>query len=53
MVEAGVDCKLSKFIGMFHVFQMFGNLIPEAKEAWEEIYQFVRDRLQWVFVFNH
>lgn len=38
---AGVDVKLSIYEGMFHVFQMLGDFIPESKEAWEEVQIFI------------
>lgn len=39
--EAGVRYRLSVFEGMFHVFQMGMGLIPESREAWEEIGKFL------------
>jgi len=33
--------RLSIYEGMFHVFQMAGSLLPEAKEAWKEIVQYL------------
>lgn len=38
-----VDIKLSVYDGMFHVFQMCGDLIPESKAAWDEIQQFINE----------
>lgn len=38
---ANVDVTLTKFVGMFHVFQLAGNIIPESKYAWEEVKEFV------------
>ncbi len=37
----GVECTLSIYHGMFHVFQGSLNLIPESKEAWEEMAAFM------------
>ncbi|MGL5434017.1 MAG: alpha/beta hydrolase [Lachnospiraceae bacterium] len=33
--------RVSVYEGMFHVFQMAMNLIPESKEAWEEVAAFL------------
>lgn len=33
--------RVSVYDGMFHVFQMAMNLIPESKEAWEEVSTFL------------
>lgn len=38
--RAGGKVKLSIYEGMFHVFQMSGDIIPESREAWEEIGRF-------------
>ncbi len=38
---AGVDVKLTKYEGMFHVFQMAGNMMPESKAAWAEVTEFL------------
>jgi len=38
---AGVDVTLTKYDGMFHVFQMAGNWIPESKAAWAEVKVFI------------
>ncbi|RGY99100.1 alpha/beta hydrolase [Clostridium sp. AM58-1XD] len=40
--EAGVRRRLSIYEGMFHVFQMGLDLIPESREAWEEVAAFIR-----------
>lgn len=40
--EAGVRVRLSIYRGMFHVFQMGLDLIPESREAWEEAAEFLR-----------
>lgn len=34
--------RVSVYEGMFHVFQMAMNMIPESKEAWEEVGTFLR-----------
>ena len=39
---AGVEVRLSIYDDMFHVFQMAGMLLPDAKKAWEEVGQFVQ-----------
>ncbi len=39
---AGVKHRLSVYDGMFHVFQMGLDLIPESQEAWEEAEEFLR-----------
>lgn len=39
--EANVDVKLSIYEGMYHVFQMGMNRVPEARKAWEEIEAFI------------
>ncbi len=36
-----VKVKLSVYEGMFHVFQMAGDLIPESKAAWKEVGAFI------------
>jgi len=41
---AGVDVTLHVWQGMWHVFHTFA-LVPEAREAVEEIGRFVRDHL--------
>ena len=41
--KAGVKVRTSVYAGMFHVFQMGLDLIPESREAWEEIGEFLRD----------
>lgn len=37
-----VKLRLSVYDGMFHVFQMGLELVPESKEAWEEVGEFLR-----------
>ena len=39
---AGVDVRLSIYDDMFHVFQMSGKILPEAKKAWDEVEQFIQ-----------
>lgn len=39
---ANVKRRLSVYQGMFHVFQMGLDLIPESREAWEEVEEFLR-----------
>lgn len=39
---AGVDVTLTEYAGMFHVFQLFGSLIPESRAAWREVARFIR-----------
>ncbi|WP_394525353.1 alpha/beta hydrolase [Lacrimispora sp. JR3] len=40
--KAGVKHRLSVYEGMFHVFQMGLDLIPESREAWDEAEEFLR-----------
>lgn len=40
--EAGVKVRCSVYDGMFHVFQMGLDLIPESREAWEEVGEYLR-----------
>ena len=42
----GVDCTLTVYKGMFHVFQGALDLLPESQSAWEEIGQFLAKRMQ-------
>ncbi len=42
----GVDCKLTVYNGMFHVFQAAMDLLPESKLAWQEIGQFLTAMMQ-------
>ncbi|MGI6053386.1 MAG: alpha/beta hydrolase [Clostridium sp.] len=39
---AGVKVRCSVYDGMFHVFQMGLDLIPESREAWEEVGEYLR-----------
>lgn len=41
-MEAGVDVNFHIYEGMFHDFQMAGDLIPESKKAWLEVAQFIK-----------
>jgi acetyl esterase/lipase len=38
---AGVNVTFTHYEGMFHVFQLFGDLIPEAHRAWREVESFI------------
>ena len=38
---SGVAVTLTEYEGMFHVFQMSGDLIPEGHAAWQEVEGFV------------
>ncbi len=40
--EAGVKVRLSVYEEMFHVFQMGELMLPESKQAWEEVGKFLR-----------
>ena len=42
--DAGVDVSLKIWDGLWHVWQVVGDAIPESKMAFEEINQFVRAR---------
>lgn len=39
--KAGVKVRTSVYEGMFHVFQMGLDLIPESRDAWEEVCVFL------------
>jgi len=41
--EAGVSVEYTEYQGMFHVFQLAGKLMPESKQAWEEIRDFIKE----------
>ncbi|NLO84304.1 MAG: alpha/beta hydrolase [Clostridiales bacterium] len=41
-ISHGVDCTLSIYSGMFHVFQGSLDLLPESRQAWAEVTEFVR-----------
>ncbi|MBO5607744.1 MAG: alpha/beta hydrolase fold domain-containing protein [Treponema sp.] len=40
--DCGVDVTLSKYRGMWHVFQQTADFVPEAKKAWKEVGNFLR-----------
>lgn len=40
--KAGVKVTLTKYEGMFHDFQYFAPFLKESKEAWNEIYSFIK-----------
>lgn len=40
--KAGVKVRTSVYDGMFHVFQMGLDLIPESRDAWEEVGEFLK-----------
>lgn len=42
----GVQVELNIWNGMWHVWHIFGDLIPESKKAFEEINQFVRAQFE-------
>ena len=44
-IEADVDVTADIWPGMWHVFQIFGNLMPESKKAIEKIGEFIQKRL--------
>ncbi len=39
--KAGCSVKLHVYEGMFHVFQMALDLLPESKQAWQEVKEFI------------
>lgn len=39
--SVGVTVEYTEYQGMFHVFQMAGKLMPESKQAWEQIKNFI------------
>ncbi|MDF2821133.1 MAG: acetylhydrolase, partial [Clostridiales bacterium] len=43
---AGVNVTLTRYKGMFHVFQLLGNITPEGQAAWEEVGAFLRSQFQ-------
>ena len=43
--EAGVDVRLEVTPDVWHVFQLFAPLLPEANEALGRVGEFVRERL--------
>ncbi len=40
-VNAGVDATLTRYYGLFHVFQLLGNAVPESRNAWNEVKEFI------------
>ena len=40
--RAGVKRRVSVYEGMFHVFQMSMDLVPESREAWDEVARFMQ-----------
>ena len=40
-MKAGVDATLTRYFGMFHVFQILGDVAPESREAWNEVNSFI------------
>ena len=40
-IAHGVDCTLTVYPGMFHVFQGSLDLLPESRAAWEEVGAFL------------
>ena len=45
-LKAGVPADFKEWPGMFHVFQLLGGILPEAKKAWSEIGDFVSRRIK-------
>jgi acetyl esterase/lipase len=44
-LAAGVEAQTVVWQDMFHVFQMFSPILPEARQALEQINCFIRDRV--------
>lgn len=42
--SAGVDATLTKYEGMFHVFQLSGNILKESRQAWREAGEFIKEQ---------
>lgn len=42
----GVDVRLTRYEGMFHVFQLFGNIIPESRLAWTQVEEFLHEHFE-------
>lgn len=40
-LSAGVDATLTRYYGLFHVFQLFGDALPESANAWQEVQDFM------------
>lgn len=45
MQKAGVDVTFSEYTGMWHVFQIFGDFIPEGEAAWAEAGAYASSKL--------
>ncbi len=45
MEKAGVDVTLTEYSGMWHVFQLFGDFLPEGKAAWDEAGAYAAEHL--------
>lgn len=43
--EAGVDVSLKVWEGLWHVFHFFAPTLPEANQAFEEINEFLDERV--------
>ncbi len=41
-IDSNISIQLSIYEGMFHVFQMAGNMLPESKRAWKEVGSFIK-----------
>lgn len=41
--EAGCDVKINVYEGMFHVFQMALDMLPESQQAWQEVKEFIEN----------
>ena len=39
--ESGVKVRLHIYNGMFHVFQMAMKIMPESRQAWNEVGKFL------------
>lgn len=40
-IAAGSDATLTVYPGMFHMFQLFGDMLPESRAAWNEVASFL------------
>lgn len=45
-LAAGVEAQTVVWPGMFHVFHMFAPILPEAKQADDQIAEFIKSRLE-------
>ncbi|MGN0144924.1 MAG: alpha/beta hydrolase [Clostridium sp.] len=45
LIKSGVNVNLRVYEEMWHVWHMFGNRLPEAEEAVNEIGEFIKDKL--------